>query len=1807
MKEEPEIIKQLREEEKIGLVGFSSELEQILPGEANKDMQEEIYSSMDNSEGIELKDDGSQDFLDNAEDYMNLILNEVSDLVLFLDLKGKIIDINKAGLKFSGFQREEIIGRYFWRIPGVFSKKNISIYIKAFKDAIRGKETKYFTASLKDKKGKKHIMTFSVFPKKINGKIKHIEVISKDITELENIKYHYDFISQNTSDLVSIVSFSINPDIIYVSPSHKERLGYDTKELIGKKFFDFINPEDKKNLSNLVKKYITSKGKKLLTGKDEKIVERFEYRLKDKEGNWHYMQTTANLADGKIIAISRDMTDEKKFEINLKESEERYRSLIENIQEGIWEIDKDGYTSFTNKKMTEIFGYTQEEMKEMHLFDFMDDKWKEIAKEKLKNREKGVHEFEFLKKNGKRAYCLLSTTPIVKNKEYAGALASLTDITEKKESEDKIKQSQESYKTIFNSSTDSIFVHDYKTGEIIDVNKAVLDKFGYKKEEIKNLNVSDLSVNKSPYTQKEAAEWIKKATEEGPQKFEWCSKTKNGEILWHENILQKVNIGGEERVLVIGRDITDRKRQNKELREKEEIFRKIVETVPSMLLITDKKGLPVYISPNSKDFTGYSPDDFYKEIKWWAHHDDREEAKRLFKDAFTNHNAGNFSYKAIKKNGDFWYASSSWVPLKNQKGEFDGIVMQTTDITEKNEAEKSLKESEKRLKKAQEIAKLGNWEWDIKNSKIWWSDGLYDIFGVKKDNFVLSYDDISKLIHPDDGEINQKRVDKLLKEGYIEPYEQRIITPGGEIKWINQIIEYTKDASGELLICKGTIQDITYLKEREIKLKESEERHRVLLEASKDSIYVLDYDFKHILVNESATKFTGKTKEELIGKRLQDVFPGVEETPFFKTFEKVMKTREFDSVLNVYEFEDGRKCYYEVNVTPVPEGILCISRDITKRKEVEEELEKSEKQKSIILNSTKELFSYYNTDLEILWVNKSSADSVGKKPEDMIGKHCYEFWNQSNKPCNDCPVLKSYKTGKPEEIEKQTPDGRYWQIRGYPIFDKTGKISNLVELSRDITEKKKAEDEIRKSEEKYRELFNNALVGIDIHNSDGSVFAVNKTAEKIFGLPEEELKKKDLSFWKGKLIKPDETEMEPKDFPLSIVAETKKPSEGIIIGLKMSEKESTRWFLHSARPILDEKREIDKIVTSFVEITSQKEAEKKKEETLEENQFLSRSLIRISKSKNVDEICNDIGKELYEYCGPSIVAVNLYDKKENVFFNRAIYGVEESGKIAKILGREISKIKVKVPKEIHEEVKKGAILELKEGLYEALFGTLPKPVCKTVESVLKIKDMFVVPLYHDKKLFGVLMIFTKKEGKEIRSSFLKAFGYQCSVVIQRLIGEEELKESEEKHRNMIEISPDGIAASDLKGIVTSVNKSFLDITGYNKEEIVGKHVSKLPTISLKEFPKYMKIYKDILLGREKEPFVFRWKHKNGEMRWGECRYTIMKKEGEKAGVQVILRDITIERKHSEEIRKFKTISDRAKYGVILFELDGTTIYVNDAFAEMHGYKKEEIVGKPHDIFHIKENITTIVKDSLERLKKGEHILIEETHKKKDGTLIPVQINASPIPDDNGKTMLIAGIISDLTKQKELTQKLKESEKLFRTLIEQSSSGVYIHDPVKNKLFYANPLIRKILNIKEEEIEKTNLFDYIHPDDAALIKERTRKRLAGENIDPSVEVRIYPPGKKEMWVRLYTTFIKYKGTIAALASVIDITEGKKASLKVKEHLEELQKYKDATIGREMRVIELKKEVNKICKEQGLAVKYKDIEQKIEEQKSMEAVP
>ena len=155
------------------------------------------------------------------------------------------------------------------------------------------------------------------------------------------------------------------------------------------------------------------------------------------------------------------------------------------------------------------------------------------------------------------------------------------------------------------------------------------------------------------------------------------------------------------------RDITERKRAEEMLRESEERFRTIVETAPSLLIITDAEGNNIYVSPSCEVITGYTQEELRGERIWWVHEDDTPMAKELFEHTFREGVGDkNFEYKAVKKNGDLWYASSSWEPLKDEKGKFKGIVFQTIDISERKQAEERIEHLNSVLKAIRKVNQL---------------------------------------------------------------------------------------------------------------------------------------------------------------------------------------------------------------------------------------------------------------------------------------------------------------------------------------------------------------------------------------------------------------------------------------------------------------------------------------------------------------------------------------------------------------------------------------------------------------------------------------------------------------------------------------------------------------------------------------------------------------------------------------------------------------------------------------------------------------------------------------------------------------------------------------------------------------------------------------------------------------------------------------------------------------------------------------------------------------------------------------------
>jgi len=176
----------------------------------------------------------------------------------------------------------------------------------------------------------------------------------------------------------------------------------------------------------------------------------------------------------------------------------------------------------------------------------------------------------------------------------------------------------------------------------------------------------------------------------------------------------------------------------------------------------------------------------------------------------------------------------------------------------------------------------------------------------------------------------------------------------------------------------------------------------------------------------------------------------------------------------------------------------------------EKALRQAEQEKAVVLGSMSELVIHQDLAHKVIWANRAAAESVGLSAKELVGRHCFEIWQGRDKPCVGCPVVKARETGRLQTAEMVSPDGRIWSIRGYPVKDVKGAVTGVVEVTENITDRKKAEKKLRESEARYRILFEQSPLGIGLATPDGRVAHVNKTMEVITGYFKEELKKINL-------------------------------------------------------------------------------------------------------------------------------------------------------------------------------------------------------------------------------------------------------------------------------------------------------------------------------------------------------------------------------------------------------------------------------------------------------------------------------------------------------------------------------------------------------------------------------------------------------------------------------------------------------------------------------------------------------------------------
>ncbi len=287
-------------------------------------------------------------------------------------------------------------------------------------------------------------------------------------------------------------------------------------------------------------------------------------------------------------------------------------------------------------------------------------------------------------------------------------------------------------------------------------------------------------------------------------------------------------------------------------------------------------------------------------------------------------------------------------------------------------------------------------------------------------------------------------------------------------------------------------EPITKIVEKEQELKESKLKFSTLADQSLMGIYILQEN-KMIFANQKLAEITGFDYKELMNMNLEGQLTHVH--PDDKEFVKkqiIKKQKGKKDSMDQFQFRylkpSGELVWIEVYSRTIPyedkPAIFATFLDITEKKQMEDALQKSEYEKSVILESLLEHIVYQTTDNTILWANKAAADSVNMKPKDLIGRKCYQIWNVLDEPCEGCPIKMCIASKKPETSEMTTPDGRMWSVSGYPVKDDDNNIISVVESTLNITEEKTAEKKVKNSEEKYKKAYYQANLYKDIFAHD---------------------------------------------------------------------------------------------------------------------------------------------------------------------------------------------------------------------------------------------------------------------------------------------------------------------------------------------------------------------------------------------------------------------------------------------------------------------------------------------------------------------------------------------------------------------------------------------------------------------------------------------------------------------------------------------------------------------------------------------------
>ena len=673
-----------------------------------------------------------------------------------------------------------------------------------------------------------------------------------------------------------------------------------------------------------------------------------------------------------------------------------------------------------------------------------------------------------------------------------------------------------------------INVLDLATRRNLYISPDIVNLLGYTPKEI--LEMEDpFSVLWHPEDIPKAAEKLaqmKHAKDGEIVEVEYRIRHRDGEWLWVASRtmpFERDKDGFVRQIISASLDITERKRMEEALRERSEVLQAIFDHIPVMLCFIDQTGRMKLANREFERVFGWTlaeirthPDMF---AEWYPDPDYRAGVL-----AFIRESTGKFAeFQTRTRSGAVITTSFANVFLAD--GTSIGIGL---DITERKRADEALQKAEKKYRDIFENAVEGIFQTTRDGRFIMVNPALARMVGFDSpEELMRERADISlqHYVEPQ----RREEFKRLLEEhGIVRGFEYQAYRKDGSKIWILDDVRAVCDERGSVLYYEGTSEDITERKRAEEALRESEERYRELFENAKDATYVHDLSGRYISVNRAAEKLTGRSREEIVGSKFTDFVPPDQ----VQVVNEQLCRKLADEGETTYETEvltrDGRRVPVEVSSHSIYQnganvGVQGTARDITERKRAEELLRLKEQRFRSLIENSSDAIALFSADGKILYASPSTPTVIGFATEELLRFKVYELVHPEDRRTlaeSFRALLKEPGMRMNLQSRVRHKDGSWRWLEGtLTNLLEEPEIGAIVNNYRDITERRRAEDDLRQQKEILQKIFDHIPVMIRLAGPGGDVQLVNREYERTMGWSLEELRKKNLNvleFYPGK-------------------------------------------------------------------------------------------------------------------------------------------------------------------------------------------------------------------------------------------------------------------------------------------------------------------------------------------------------------------------------------------------------------------------------------------------------------------------------------------------------------------------------------------------------------------------------------------------------------------------------------------------------------------------------------------------------------------